>query len=126
MTVLIIDDDAANRSAYRNFLRTAGGYVIYEAEDGTRGLDLARELRPDCILLQLKLKEQSGLEILIQLVNEVPTSAIPVIMVSSSIASVVIEGALSFGASHFLIQGNFDATALDTAIRESVAKQTSR
>jgi CheY-like chemotaxis protein len=123
MTILIIDDDAAHRASYRSFLESTGNYVIHEAEDGKTGLEIAREMRPDCILLQLKLREQSGLEVLVKLVNE---TSIPVIMISSRIADVVIEGALSFGASHFLIQGNFDATALDAAIRESVEKQTGR
>lgn len=123
MTILIIEDNSADRSAYRRFLETSG-YVILEAEDGKTGLDMARQLRPSCVLLSLKLKDQSGLEVLVSLMDETATSAIPVIMISTGIAKVVIEAALSFGASHFLIKGKFDATALDAAIRESVAKQS--
>lgn len=126
MTILIIDDDSANRSAYRHFLETSGGYVIFEAEDGTMGLDMAQHLRPNCILLGLKLKDQSGLEVLVKLMEEASTSTIPVIMISTGITKVVVDAALSFGASHFLIKGKFDATALNAAIRESVAKSTNQ
>jgi len=126
MVVLMIDDNSEDRSAYRRFLEPSGNYVIHEAEDGEMGLDIARRLRPNCILLSLKLKDQSGLEVLGKLMDEASLSAIPVIMISTGIAKVVIDAALSFGASHFLIKGQFDAMALDTAIRESVVKQTSR
>ena len=122
--VLIIDDNSADRSAYRRFLEPSGSYVIHEAEDGEMGLDMARQLRPNCILLGLKLKDQSGLEVLVKLMDEASTSTIPVIMISTGIAKVVVDAALSFGASHFLIKGKFDARALDAAIRESVAKPT--
>jgi PleD family two-component response regulator len=107
-------------------LETSGGYVIFEAEDGTMGLDMAQHLRPNCILLGLKLKDQSGLEVLVKLMEEASTSTIPVIMISTGITKVVVDAALSFGASHFLIKGKFDATALNAAIRESVAKSTNQ
>jgi PleD family two-component response regulator len=125
MMILIIDDNSEDRSAYRRFLEPFGGYVIQEAEDGKMGLDMARQLLPNCILLGLKLQDQSGLEVLVKLMDEASTSAIPVIMISTEIAKVVVDAALSFGASHFLIKGKFDATALDAAIRESIARQAS-
>src|SRR5689334_4604768 len=124
MTILIIDDNSVDRSAYRRFLETSDGYVIFEAEDGKAGLDMAQQLRPNCILLSLKLKDQSGLEVLVKLRDEASTSVTPVIMISTGIAKVVVDAALSFGASHFLIKGKFDATALNAAIRESVAAST--
>ena len=124
MTILIIENDSADRSACRRFIETTGGYVIFEAEDGKTGLDMAQQLRPNCILLSLKLKDQSGLEVLVKLRDEASTSAIPVIMISTGIAKVVVDAALSFGASHFLIKGKFDATALTAAIRESVSAST--
>lgn len=126
MTILIIEDNSADRSAYRRFLELTGGYVVCEAEDGKAGLDMASQLRPDCILLQLKLKDESGLEVLVKLLEETATTAIPVIMISSDVAKVVVDAALSFGASHFLIKGKFDAAALDAAIRESVTKPTNQ
>ncbi len=126
MMILIIDNNSEDRSAYRRFLEPSGSYDIHEAENGEMGLDMARRLRPSCILLGLKLKDQSGLEVLVKLIEEVSTSTIPVIMVSTGIAKVVVDAALSFGASHFLIKGKFDAAALDAAIRESVTKQTGR
>jgi two-component system sensor histidine kinase UhpB len=126
MMILIIDDNSEDRSAYRRFLEPFGSYVIHEAEDGEIGLDMARRLRPNCILLGLKLKDQSGLEILVKLMDETSTSTIPVIMISTGIAKVVVDAALSFGASHFLIKGKFDAMALDSAIRESLAKSTNQ
>lgn len=126
MTILIIDDNSADRSAYRRFLEPFGDYVIHEAEEGELGLDMTHQLRPDCILLGLKLKDQSGLEVLVKLMDEASTSTIPVIMISTGIAKVVVDAALSFGASHFLIKGKFDGTALDAAIREAVAKPTNQ
>ena len=95
MTILIIDDNSVDRSAYRRFLETSDGYVIFEAEDGKAGLDMAQQLRPNCILLSLKLKDQSGLEVLVKLRDEASTSVTPVIMISTGIAKVVVDAALS-------------------------------
>jgi DNA-binding response OmpR family regulator len=59
--VLIIDDDDLTRAAIAGVLEEHG-YLVREAGDGLRGLDLARTWRPHLILLDLVLPRMNGWE----------------------------------------------------------------
>lgn len=60
-SVLVVDDDPANRLLVRTLLVHAGHDVI-EAATGTEGLDRAGQRAPDLILLDLSLPEMNGTE----------------------------------------------------------------
>ncbi len=62
-TVLIIDDHASFRVQARALLEADGFAVVGEAEDGTSGLEAARLLRPDVVLLDLGLPDVEGFEV---------------------------------------------------------------
>ncbi len=81
-SVLVIDDDAWIRSVIADFL-TDEGYSVNEAGDGSTGLEIAEQLQPDVILLDLALPMRSGLEVLQRLKERQPTREIPVIIVSA-------------------------------------------
>src|SRR4051812_42504833 len=77
--VLIIDDDAAVRGVFRRVLERTGSVVV-EAESGKAGLALCREFSPGVVLLDLRMPEMDGLEVLSALVAEYPET--PVVVVS--------------------------------------------
>jgi DNA-binding NarL/FixJ family response regulator len=62
-TVLIIDDHAAFRVQARALLVADGFSVIGEAVDGASGLEAARTLRPDLVLLDIGLPDVEGFEV---------------------------------------------------------------
>jgi DNA-binding NarL/FixJ family response regulator len=62
-TVLIVDDHSAFRTSARTLLEDEGYEVVGEAEDGRSGLELARALEPDLVLLDIALPDVSGLEV---------------------------------------------------------------
>ena len=64
--LLVIDDEAAIRRFLRVSLES-GGYKIFEAENAATGMQLAKEQRPEVIILDLGLPDQHGLEVLKQL-----------------------------------------------------------
>lgn len=66
-TVLIVDDHAAFRDSARTLLELEGFEVVGEADDGAGGLDLARRLEPDVVLLDIALPDMSGFEVAEQL-----------------------------------------------------------
>lgn len=62
-TVLIVDDHPAFRASARTLLEDEGYEVVGEAEDGESGLELARKLEPDLVLLDIALPDLSGFEV---------------------------------------------------------------
>jgi DNA-binding NarL/FixJ family response regulator len=62
--VLIVDDHAAVRAGLRfRLAREQDLRLVGEAADGAQGLRLARELRPDVVLLDLVLPDQDGIQL---------------------------------------------------------------
>jgi CheY-like chemotaxis protein len=68
--------------AIRRVLTTAG-YGVNTAKDGEEGLELARQTRPDLLLLDMMLPGASGLEVLRALKKDPATSDIPVIALAA-------------------------------------------
>jgi CheY-like chemotaxis protein len=79
--VLIIDDDVITRELLKNYL-TKLGHSVAAAANGEEGLQLAKKLRPDAILLDVKMPGMDGWRVLSQLKNDSLLSDIPVIMTS--------------------------------------------
>jgi len=80
-TVLIVDDNADIRTYLRSILQ--GQYRLLEAEDGQRGLELAREQVPDLIVSDVMMPVMNGLEFCQQLKRDGISSHIPVILLTA-------------------------------------------
>ncbi len=81
-TVLVIEDDPWTRTITTALL-AGEGFAVVEAKNGEEGLSLAREHKPDAVLLDLALPTKSGLEVLRELKGDSKTLRIPVIVVSA-------------------------------------------
>jgi signal transduction histidine kinase/DNA-binding NarL/FixJ family response regulator len=99
-TILVIDDDAAVRDLMSRFL-TKLDFKVFAASDGEEGLQLARQVRPAMITLDVVMPERDGWSVLHQLKAEPELSQIPVIMVT-----IVDNQAMGFelGASSYLVK----------------------
>jgi DNA-binding NarL/FixJ family response regulator len=62
-SVLVVDDQAAFRAVARALLERDGFDVVGEAVDGTTALLAERDLRPDVVLLDVRLPDRSGLDV---------------------------------------------------------------
>ncbi|WP_324749274.1 response regulator [Sphingomonas sp. LY54] len=82
-TALIIDDEPTAVDIMGRWLSRLG-YAILSAEDGTKGLEIARAERPDVILLDIFMPGPSGYEVLEAIRADDAIKAIPVIIVSVS------------------------------------------
>ena len=81
-TILLIDDSRFMRMVNERALSRAG-YKVIGTEDGQKGLELAKQHRPDLILLDMLLPKMPGTEVLRQLKSDPQTSPIPVIVLTS-------------------------------------------
>ena len=100
-TVLVVEDDAPLRRMVSIFLRAAG-YHVRPAEDGSSGLALARDERPDLVLLDLMMPGLDGWEVLRRIKGDARTAAIPVLVLTASVDAPLTEQALRLGATRFL------------------------
>ncbi|HEX2905393.1 MAG TPA: response regulator, partial [Phototrophicaceae bacterium] len=80
-TVLVIDDDATVRDLLAHAL-TKEGFRVETAADGEQGLQLAQQIRPDVITLDVLIPGKDGWAILAALKADPDLAAIPVIMLS--------------------------------------------
>jgi two-component system, cell cycle response regulator DivK len=81
-TVLVVDDNAANRKLARDVLNAAG-LLTLEAGTGAEGIVLAAEHEPDVILLDLRLPDMPGADVVRQLRDGERTARIPVVAMSA-------------------------------------------
>jgi DNA-binding NarL/FixJ family response regulator len=115
-TILIVDDHAGFRVQARELLQADGFDVVGEAVDGTTGLDVARTLRPDLVLLDIGLPDVEGFEVARALAIDGPppfvvltssrdASAYGPRLASSRVLGFIPKDELSGGAIRALMDG---------------------
>ncbi len=80
--ILIVDDDEISRYLLKGLLANTG-YRLLEANGGGEGLRLAKESKPDLIILDLSMPDLSGFEVLEVLKRDAETREIPVVIYTS-------------------------------------------
>ncbi len=81
-TVLVVEDNDLNMKLFHDVLQ-AHGYNVLQAKDGMEGWRMAREHRPDLILMDIKLPDVSGLEVTKRLKDDETLKSIPVIAITA-------------------------------------------
>ncbi|GGD25714.1 response regulator [Aureimonas glaciei] len=81
-TVMIVEDNELNMKLFRDLIE-AHGYRTVQTRSGLAAVDLAREHRPDLILMDIQLPEISGLEVTRNLKADNDLYKIPVIAVTA-------------------------------------------
>lgn len=82
LTVLYVEDNAANITLMRHVMGALGP-SLHIAETGAEGLDLARDLRPDVILLDIHLPDFDGFEVKARLAQDALTQDLPVVALTA-------------------------------------------
>jgi len=82
--VLIVEDNEKNMKLARDVLQ-AKGYSTVEAVTGEEGVKLAKERKPDLVLMDIQLPGISGIEAFRQIRADAKTRAIPVIALTASV-----------------------------------------
>jgi CheY-like chemotaxis protein len=112
-TILICDDEPALRELVRASL--SDGYRFVEASDGVLALELAHELEPDAVVLDLMLPRLGGLEVLAQLQADDKLRHVPVVVITAW--NETREDVLAAGAAEFVTKP-FDPDQLKVAVEE--------
>ncbi len=104
--ILTIEDDHFLRELIIKKLDQEG-YEVFEAEDGEQGLDKAKEVKPDLILLDLMLPGIDGFTVLSEIKKNSEISKTPVIILSNLGQKEDIDKGMNLGAQDFLIKAYF-------------------
>ena len=118
--ILVVDDEPDALEVLGFKLREAGFRPIF-AKDGTRALEVAREERPDLIVLDLMLPEVDGLEVCKILRRDPGTASIPVVMLTARAAEMDRVLGLELGADDYVTKP-FSPRELVIRIRKLLAR----
>jgi PAS domain S-box-containing protein len=122
--ILIIDDNPDDRAACRRRLQrvSSAKYLIEEADSGTTGLAACQTVQPDCLLLDYRLPDLNGLQVLTRLTEQMGEEAPAVIMLTGSGQETVAVEAMKCGAQDYLRKGTLTTDNLGRAIANAIEK----
>lgn len=119
-TILFIEDESALQKTFDDFL--GRDYKIISALDGEIGLRLAKDKRPDLILLDLILPKINGFEVLKKLKEETKTKDIPVIVLTNLERVEDVNKALELGATTYLVKAQYTLEEVLEKIKKAVGE----
>lgn len=110
--VLVVDDNDLTRALLSVILRSGEYEVVAEATTAKEGLEMARKLHPDVVLLDHNMPNGYGVDIVEPLRQSLPQSVI--LMVTTQNEKRVVELAIERGANGFVVKPFNTATVLET------------
>jgi PAS domain S-box-containing protein len=103
-SLLYIEDNLSNLRLIERIFEKRRRIKLFAAMQGEIGLNLARQYRPDLVLLDVNLPDISGAEVLRRLRGEKITCHIPIVVVSADATPRQIDHLMAAGASDYLIK----------------------
>jgi two-component system cell cycle response regulator DivK len=126
-TVLVVEDNDASMMLFHDLLE-AHSYNVLQAKNGMEGWRMAREHRPDLILMDIQLPDVSGLEVTKWLKDDETLKSIPVIAITAFATAGDKEKFLEGGCDAYILKPisipNFLQTVERFANRVVVKRET--
>jgi signal transduction histidine kinase len=115
--ILIIDDEEVDRELVERMIRSA--YSVEHASSARAGLERLRSEAYACILLDYRLPDSAGLEVLAQLVSEFEGG---IVMLTGEGSETIAASAIQAGAHDYLVKGSLTPELLPRVIQNACAK----
>ncbi|MDD3648358.1 MAG: response regulator [Candidatus Dojkabacteria bacterium] len=119
--ILFIEDETALQKTLGEVLKQEK-YEVFSAFNGEDGLVLAKEQKPDLILLDLILPKIDGFEVLKQLKKDPETEDIPVIVLTNLEASENIGQVIELGATTYLVKAQYSLQELTEKVKKTLGE----
>ena len=121
LRVLLADDQAMVRSGFRLILQTQPDITVAgEAQDGTQAVSMARQLRPDVCLIDIRMPGMDGIEVTRALAGLGVANPLRIVIVTTFDTDEYVYGALRAGAVGFLLKDAGPALLIE-AVRAASA-----
>jgi len=125
LRILVVDDNETVRRSLCSFLKSVADIeVICEASDGVEALSLARQHRPDLILMDITMPTMNGFEATRIIKKEMPE--IEILMISQHESSAVVKEALAAGAAAYITKSDIARSLLPKIQKVTAKHQASR
>jgi len=121
-TILVAEDERDIRELIAFSLRY-GGFKVEEAANGTEAVEKARKLRPDLIILDVRMPRKTGYEVCQELKEADETRDIPIVFLSAKGQVSEIQQGMELGAVDYIIKP-FEAEQLPKRIAEILRETT--
>jgi len=118
--ILYIEDDPGNRMLVRRILE-AEGFSIMEATDGPAGLEIAAQMQPDLILLDINLPEIDGYDLAKRFRDTPGLQQVPILAITANVMKGDRERTLEAGCDGY-IQKPIDVDQLPEQIKTALQK----
>jgi DNA-binding response OmpR family regulator len=102
-SILIIDNDPS-LVAFLSFFFEDKGFTVYTADDGTEGIELARQHKPRIILSDMMMGRMHGFDVLVHLRGEAELRDTAIIVMSAKSYRSDIERARALGAAEYVVK----------------------
>ena len=116
--ILVVDDELGPRESLRMLLKPA--YQITTADSGRAALTMLPQIRPDVVILDIKMPEMDGLEVLRRVKRADPS--IEVVMITAYASLETVKLALTHGAFEYLIKP-FSRQDLEDVVRRALVRR---
>jgi len=118
-TILFIEDESALQKTFGEILKQEG-YEMIPALDGEVGLRLAKDKKPDLILLDLILPRIHGFDVLKKLKEDKETKEIPIIVLTNLEGISDVDKAIELGATTYLVKAQYTLEEVVEKIKKTL------
>lgn len=115
--IALIEDDTFLAGLYVTKL-TMEQFEVKLAMDGVEGLKMIQEIKPDLVLLDIRLPKLDGFEVLKQLRASPPLKQLPIILLTNVGTRADVERGLALGANYYIIKAHFLPSEVVAKIKE--------
>lgn len=119
--ILFVEDEPTLQKTLGDVL-IKEGYEVKTASDGEAGLVLAKEFKPDLMLLDLILPKKDGFSVLKEMRADEDIKYVPVIVLTNLEGTADVEKVLELGATTYLVKANYDLSEIVARVKQALKK----